>query len=163
MTKTSTRARHCVVVDDGDWYYDDDHDNNIYDNNDHVNDLWKGDGKTEPAVAAEAAKTAEAAAVAMARADINQQRAAKTAVAAIAVGKRRQARGEKRGRWRGGRRRQGWQGWQRWQRWQQWPVREARGESGDWGSTYTTWRLFGTHKSDASSECVSGEVPMFGV
>ena len=42
--------------------------------------------------------------MATARADNNQQRAAKTAAAAIAVGKRRQARGEKRGRWRGRRR-----------------------------------------------------------
>ena len=41
----------------------------------------------------------------MVRADNNQQRAAKTVAAAIAVGKRHQARGEKRGWWRG--RRQG--------------------------------------------------------
>ncbi len=47
--------------------------------------------KTEPAVAAE---VAEVAAVAMARADNNQQREVKTVMAAIAVGKRRQARGE---------------------------------------------------------------------
>ncbi len=46
--------------------------------------------KTEPAAAAEAAV---AAAVAMVRADNNQQRAAKTAMGAIAVGKRCQARG----------------------------------------------------------------------
>ena len=41
---------------------------------------------------AEAAKAAEAAAVATARADNNQQRAVKTAAAVITVGKRRQAR-----------------------------------------------------------------------
>ena len=46
------------------------------------------------------AKAAEAVAVATARADNNQQRAAKTAAAAIAVGKRCQARGEKQGWWR---------------------------------------------------------------
>jgi hypothetical protein len=132
-----TQAGHRVVVNDGNWYNDDDHDDNVYDDNDHVGDLRKGDGKTEPAAAAKAAKAAEAAAVATAKADNNQQRAAKTAATAIAVGKRRQARGEKRGRRRrGGRRR-----WRpRLQRWQQWPVRrwgEARGESGDWSSTYT--------------------------
>ena len=51
--------------------------------------------ETEPAAAAEVVT------VAMARADINQQRAAKMVVAAIAVGKRHQARGEKRRRWQG--------------------------------------------------------------
>ena len=166
MTKTSTRAGHRVVVNDGDWYYDKDHDDDVYDDDvydddDHVDDLRKGDGKTEPAVAAEAAegaKAAEATAVATARADNNQQRAAKMMVAAIAVGKRRQARGEKRGRWRQGR-----QGRQRWQRWPVCRWGEARGESDDWGSTYTTWRHVGAHKNNASSECVSGEVPMFGV
>ena len=45
--------------------------------------------------------------MATARADNNQQGAAKTAAAAVAVGKRRQARGEKRGRWRRRRRRGG--------------------------------------------------------
>ena len=103
MTKTSTRAGHRVVVNDGNWYYDGDHDDDIYNDDDHVDDLRKGDGKTEPAAAAEAAEgaeAAEAAAVATAGADNNQQRALKTAAAAIAVGKRRQTRGEKRGRWR---------------------------------------------------------------
>jgi hypothetical protein len=61
---------------------------------------------TEPALAAEAA---EAASVATTRADNNQQRAAKTATAAIAVGKRRQARGEKQ-RGRQGRRQGRWWG-----------------------------------------------------
>jgi hypothetical protein len=61
--------------------------------------MTSGRGKTEPAAAAEAAKAAEVAAVATVRADNNQQRAVKTAAAAIAVGKRCQARGEK--RWRG--------------------------------------------------------------
>ena len=46
--------------------------------------------KTEPAAAA--AEVAEAAAVAMARTDTNQQRAANTVAAAIAVGNRHQAR-----------------------------------------------------------------------
>ena len=59
--------------------------------------------KTELAVAA-AVEAAEATAVAMARAENNKQRAEKTVAAAITVGKRRQARGE---RW--------W--WRRWQRW----------------------------------------------
>ena len=86
-----TWAGHRVVVNDGDWYYDNDHNNNVYNDDDHVDDLRKGDGKTEPATAAEAAN-AEAAAVAMARADNNQQRAVKTVAAAIKVGKRRQAR-----------------------------------------------------------------------
>ena len=53
---------------------------------------------------------------------------------------------------------------------QRWRWVEARGESGDWGytyagkgSTYSHWRQLGANKSDASNECVSGEVPMFGV
>ena len=91
-----TWAGHCVVVNDGDWYYDDNPDGDVYNNVDHVDDLQKGNGKTDPAAAAEAAKAAEVVAVATARADNNQQRAAKTVVAAIAVGKRCQARGEKR-------------------------------------------------------------------
>ena len=93
-----TLAGHCVVVNNGDWYYDGDHDDDIYDDDDHVDDLRKGHGKTEPAAAAEAAEAAEvaeAAAVATARADNNQQRAGKTVGVAIAVGKRCQARGEK--------------------------------------------------------------------
>ncbi len=32
-----------------------------------------------------------------------------------------------------------------------------------WGSMYTTWRLFGANKSNVSSKCVSGEVPIFGI
>ena len=138
MTKTSTWAGHPVVVNDGKWYYDNNHNEDIYNKEDHVDDLRKGDGKTEPAA------VAEAVAVATVGADNNQQRAAKMTAAAIAVGKRRQARGEKRGQWRGrwrggggggGRRsssggRDGWWG-------------EARGDSGGWGSTYTTLQLFG--------------------
>ena len=161
-TTTSTRARHHVVVNDGDWYFDNNHDDNVYDDDNHGDDLWKGDGKTEPAAAADAAKAAESVAVATTRADNNQQRAANTAAAAIAVGRRHQARGEKRGRWRwrrGGRGQRRRQGRQRWQRW---PVGGGRNKSGDWGSMYTTWQLFGAHNSDASSKCVSGEVPMFG-
>ena len=92
--------------------------------------------KTEPVVMAEVAETAEAAeaaeaagaaAVATTRADKNQQRATKMAAAEIAVGKRRQAGGEKQGRWHGRRqqrgrrrRRQG-----RW-RWHRWPVGRGR-------------------------------------
>ncbi len=72
-------------------------------------------------------EAAEAVAVAKVRADINQQRAAKTTTAAIAVGKRRQARREKH---------QGRQGWRRgplrrrrwpW-RWQWWQWQWARGQ-----------------------------------
>ena len=108
--------------------------------------MTSGRGKTEPAAAAEAAKAAEVAAVATVRADNNQQRAVKTAAAAIAVGKRCQARGEKRGQRRRERqqRRQGCGNGGRSGgggggsggggsdcRWG-----EARGESGDdWGST----------------------------
>ena len=119
-----TRCGHRVVVNKGNWYYDNDRDDNVYDKKDHVNDLQKKeDGKTETAAAAEAAKAAEVAAVAMVRADNNQQRAAKTVVAAIAVGKRRQARGEKWGWWRG--RRQGGGGrWGQW--WQQCPVERGQ-------------------------------------
>ena len=46
---------------------------------------------------------------------------------------------------------------------------DARGEQGEnnkimsWRFHVHTWRQFGANKSDASSECVSGEVPMFGV
>jgi hypothetical protein len=84
------RARHHVVVDNGDWYNNNDHEDNngnCYDKDNHDNDHWKGVG-SELTMAA-----AEVAAVATAGADNNQQRAAKTAAAAIAVGKRRQARG----------------------------------------------------------------------
>ncbi len=56
--------------------------------------------KTEPAAVAE---MVEAMAVSTARADNNQQRAAKMAAAVMAVGERRQARGEKRQGQRGGR------------------------------------------------------------
>ena len=31
------------------------------------------------------------------------------------------------------------------------------------GSTYTNWRQFGAHKSDASSKCPNIWVPMFGI
>ena len=63
-----TRARHRVIVNNGDWYYNNDHDEDVYNNDDHVNDLRKGDGKTEPAA------VAEAAAVATVRADsINKE------------------------------------------------------------------------------------------
>ena len=89
---TGDEDRHHIVVNDGDWYYNEDHDDDVYNDDNHVDDLWRGDGKTEPAAVAEAAKAAEAAAVAMARADNNQQRAVKTVAAAIKVGKRRQAR-----------------------------------------------------------------------
>ena len=117
--KTFTQAMHCVVVNNGDWYYDDNHNNDFYNDDDHVDDLRKGGGKTKPAAAAEAPKAAEAVAVATARADINQQRAVKLVAAVIAVGKRRKARGEKHWRsrrWGGGWRRR-LQGRQRWQRW----------------------------------------------
>ena len=58
--------------------------------------------KIEPvALAAAAAEATEAVAVATARADNNQQRAEKMAAAVIEVGKRQQARGERR-RWRRG-------------------------------------------------------------
>ncbi len=66
-----------------------------------------------------AAEAAEVATVAKVRADNNQKSAAKTVMAVIAVGKRRQARGEK--RWR----QRGWQRgpWRRrqWRR-QRWPM-----------------------------------------
>ncbi len=45
--KTTTRAGHPVVVDDGDWYDDFDHDNNdgsCYDEDNHDDDRWKGGG-----------------------------------------------------------------------------------------------------------------------
>jgi hypothetical protein len=32
-----------------------------------------------------------------------------------------------------------------------------------WVSLYTTWRLFGTNWSNVSSECISGEVSIFGI
>jgi hypothetical protein len=86
------RAGHRVVVNDGNWYKDDDHNDdngNCYNDDNHDDNHWKGVG-SEPAAAA-----AEAAAVATAGADNNQQSAVKMASAAIAVGKRRQARGEK--------------------------------------------------------------------
>jgi hypothetical protein len=135
---------------------------------------------------------AEAVAVAKARADNNQQRAVKTTTVAIAVGKRRQARGEKR-RGRRGRRGGAWQRRQR--RWRQGALvyledggsgGSGRGGGGGGksevdvnsltiesknmheffrgeGSTYTNWRHFGANKSDASSECPNIRVPMFGV
>jgi hypothetical protein len=84
---------HPIVVNNGDWYDNDDHDDvngNCYNNDNYDNNRRKGVG-SEPAAAA-----AEAVAVATAGADNNQQRAAKTAAVAIAVGKRCQARGEKR-------------------------------------------------------------------
>ncbi len=59
-TKTTARAGHRVVVDNGDG-----------------RGAAVGVLETEPAAAAEAAEVAEAAAVATARADNNQQRAAK--------------------------------------------------------------------------------------
>jgi len=46
------RARHRIVVNNGNWYYDDDHDNVVYDDDDHVKDLQKEDGKTELATVA---------------------------------------------------------------------------------------------------------------
>ncbi len=112
-------------------------------------------------VAAEAA--VDAAAVATPGADNNKQREAKIPAAAMAVGKRRPARGEKRRRRRGRRRRQ--------------LVGRGRdssgGSGGDGGSevsltiesenmheyfrgegsTFTNWRQFGANKSDASREC----------
>ena len=57
--KNLMRARHCVIVNNGDWYYNDNHDDNVFNNDDHVDDLRNGDGKTEPAAAAEAARAAE--------------------------------------------------------------------------------------------------------
>jgi hypothetical protein len=45
--KTTTRAGHCVVVNDGDWYDNDDHDDNdgsCYDDDNHDDDLQKGGG-----------------------------------------------------------------------------------------------------------------------
>ena len=126
--KTTTRAGHRVIVDGGNWYDDfnhDDNDGSCYDKGNHDDNRRKGGGsggaEKEPAAAAEAA---EVAAVAKARADNNQQSAVKTRTAAIAVGKRRQARGEKRwgqrgprgGAWR--RRRLRWRRW----RWQRWPM-----------------------------------------
>ncbi len=41
----------------------------------------------------------------------------------------------------------------------------GRGQRQEWrlGFRIHTWRQFGAHKSDASSECVSGPIPMFGV
>jgi hypothetical protein len=89
------QAGHCIIVNNGDWYENDNHDDNngnCYNDDNHDNDRRKGVG-SEPAAAA-----AEAVALATAGADNNQQRAAKTAAAVIAVGKRRQARGEKRQR-----------------------------------------------------------------
>ena len=142
-----TRAGHCVVVDDGDWFDDGNHDDNIgnYCNDDNHDDNRRKEAavavlKTEPvaaavADAAEAAEAAEAAAVATAGVDNNQQRAAKTVAAVIAVGKRRQARGEK---WWWGQRRG-----RRQRRCQQCRCGEARGEGRDQGSTYANWRLFG--------------------
>ena len=67
--------------------------------------VLKSDPAAVAAAAAVAAEVADAAEVATAVADNNQQRAAKTVTAEIAVGKRRQARGEK--RWQGRRRRRG--------------------------------------------------------
>jgi hypothetical protein len=75
VTKTTTRARHRIVVDDGDWYSNDEHDNTT---------------ETVPTTKIEATTVGRGAAVAVlkitAGADNNQQRAAKTVVAAIAVG-----------------------------------------------------------------------------
>ncbi len=70
-------AGHRAVVDDGNWYYNDDHDGGICDNKNHVDDLRKGVAvavlKTEPTAVAEAVKVAEVAAVATARADNNNK------------------------------------------------------------------------------------------
>ena len=78
-----TRARHRIVVDDGDWYGNDEHDNTtetVPTTKIEATTVGRGAAvavlKTEPA----------AAAVVTAGADNNQQRAAKTVVAAIAVG-----------------------------------------------------------------------------
>ncbi len=135
---------------------------------------------------------AEAAAEAKARADNNQQRAVKMTTAAIAVGKRCQAREEKRLGWRG-QQRGAWRRRRRW--WRQGALvyledggsggggRDGGGGGGSKvdvnsltnesknmhesfmgeGSTYTNWRHFGANKSDASSECPNIRVPMFGI
>ena len=108
--------------------------------------------ETEPAAAAEAAEVTEAAAVATARADINQQRAA-AAVATARADNNQQRAAKRRRRDSGGKEAPG-------KRTEAGAAAgavvaavaaiaggeiEARGESRDWGSTYITWRLFGAN------------------
>ena len=40
--KDLSHAEHCGVVDDSNRYNNDDHDEDVYNDKDHVNDRWKG-------------------------------------------------------------------------------------------------------------------------
>ncbi len=39
MATTGNKDRHHIVVNDGDWYYNEDHGNDVYNDDNHVDDL----------------------------------------------------------------------------------------------------------------------------